>query len=279
MSFFKSFFHYLGLPFVVLAFGWKLLFIKRKTKKYLRDPESFPLEERYRYAYKIVKKVLYIYNVKITTKGFTKTPSIPCLFIANHKSELDPIILFKILYETPQTPYFKFIAKAELNTKSRFAQVFKLIDTVFIPRDDLRATLEIYKNQANIQKDKRSIVVFIEGTRIYDVGKLGDWHHGTLRIAYNSFAPIVPIVLYGTSGIKKEKKSNSKYKNKKRKIFVNCLSPIKSNNYLTVQPVNVCETIKKDFEQEYFRIHNLYSKDEKAVIFDEADEKPEEVRY
>lgn len=283
MRFLKLFFHYLGVPFVCVSFLWKYWRIKGKYRKYKNNPDSYPLEERYYAVYKLIKRFMYIKNYQVYTTGFDKIPSTPCLYIVNHKSSFDPLVLFMQLYENRKIPYFRFISKIEGNNKSRISCAMKLIDTIYIDRSDVRATYQIY-NELNPIKDKRSIVLFIEGTRVYEPNKLGDFHAGSLQIAQRNFVPIVPFVMWGTSGALSGD-TNRKFKNKRHQIFVNCLDKYNPSQFQTLSSVHLAEELNTKMSKELVRIDEVVNKqkkkyvDDPTLVFEQLDSESEEKRY
>ena len=172
--------------------------MKAKYKKYLTNPESMPIEIRYKSVYNLVKNVLYIKHYKISSSGLNDLPLNPGLYVVNHKSNMDPLVIFKLLYENTKIPYFRFIAKAELDSKSYLSYAFKLVDTIFINRENVRDTYNKFKEEINLNDDKRSIVIFPEGTRVIDPEKMIEFHEGSFRIAYKYLAPIIPTVIVGS---------------------------------------------------------------------------------
>ena len=280
MSVLKKILHWLAYPFVGIAFLWSMMRVKQKAKTYAKYPNSMPLEVRYEYVYKMAKRAIFLRNRKIETYGFEKNPQVPALYIANHKSTFDPIILFKYLYEYPQTPYFKFVAKKELNQNDFVSCALKLVDTIFIDRENPRSVIEVYRNQTNMIKERRSIVLFIEGTRIYDIDKIGPFHAGALHIAFNNLCPIVPVVMYGTIGNngKYDRKENVKYV-KSKKVYVECLPAIKSNDYMTTNINQLSDSLHDLIETKYLRIHKLVQEKRQKEIFEEPDQKPKGIRF
>lgn len=228
----------------------------------------------------MAKRAIFLRNIKIETYGFEKNPQVPALYIANHKSTFDPIILFKYLYEYPQTPYFKFVAKKELNQNDFVSCALKLVDTIFIDRENPRSVIEVYRNQTNMIKERRSIILFIEGTRIYDIDKIGPFHAGALHIAFNNLCPIVPVVMYGTIGNngKYDRKENVKYV-KSKKVYVECLPAIKSNDYMTTNINQLSDSLHDLIETKYLRIHKLVQEKRQKEIFEEPDQKPKGIRF
>lgn len=283
MSGIKTFFHYLGAPFVFISFAWKYWRIKAKYKKYKNNPSSYPIEERYYAVYKLAKRVLYLKYPRVHTTGFSKIPSTPGLYITNHKSSLDPVIMFVHLYENNKIPYFRFIAKKEEDTKSHASCAFKLIDTIFIDRSDFRKTFEQYA-QIKPLEDKRSVFLFIEGTRVYEPGKLGEFHAGSLRLAYNNCIPVVPFVIWGTSGMMGGDLDH-KHKSKGKQVYINCLGKYNPGEFITMNPVHFTNQLQDQMGEELKRIDDLVNKEKNkrvkdpTIIFNKLDEVDEGKRY
>ena len=277
-KFFKTVGWILSLPFVLLIFGLKVSRMKAKYKMYLTSPESMPVEIRYKSVYNLVKNVLYIKHYKISSSGLNDLPLNPGLYVVNHKSNMDPLVIFKLLYENTKIPYFRFIAKAELDSKSYLSYAFKLVDTIFINRENVRDTYNKFKEEINLNDDKRSIVIFPEGTRVIDPEKMIEFHEGSFRIAYKYLVPIIPTVIVGSIDLNKEKQPKN-YKNKNKIIYVNFLKPIKPQNYATVAINHTTKNIHELVYTEYLRIFNLIKENKQKMVFLEEDEKSRDRRY
>jgi len=252
--------------------------MKAKYKKYLTSPESMPVEIRYKSVYNLVKNVLYIKHYKISSSGLNDLPLNPGLYVVNHKSNIDPLVIFKLLYENTKIPYFRFIAKAELDSKSYLSYAFKLVDTIFINRENVRDTYNKFKEEINLNDDKRSIVIFPEGTRVIDPEKMIEFHEGSFRIAYKYLVPIIPTVIVGSIDLNKEKQPKN-YKNKNKIIYVNFLKQIKPQNYATVAINHTTKNIHELVYTEYLRIFNLIKENKQKMVFLEEDEKSRNRRY
>ena len=70
----------------------------------------------------------------------------------------------------------------------------KLVDTVFIDRDDPKAAVESLQDAAEMVKKGLSVVIAPEGTRI-DTKSVGLFKKGPFRLAMSAGVPIVPIVI------------------------------------------------------------------------------------
>lgn len=278
-----KFFRFIGwliaVPWVSLAFVISASLAKGKSKKYLVNPESMPIEIRYRTIYKLAKKFLFIKRYKIQSQGSINLPNVPAFYVTNHKSNMDPIVLFKILYENTKIPYFRFVAKQELSNNSLLAYLLKLIDTIFIDRNNFRSTLLVFNNEINFKTDKRSIIIFPEGTRNYNPEKIIDFHIGSFRIAYNSLVPIIPVAIAGLTDKNKESKKYG-YKNKNKIAYISFMKQIKPQEYANIN-INFTVTQAHDIiSNEYMRMFNLIKDNKKHPhVFEQKDEPAKGTRY
>jgi putative phosphoserine phosphatase/1-acylglycerol-3-phosphate O-acyltransferase len=70
----------------------------------------------------------------------------------------------------------------------------KLVDTVFIDRDDPKKAVESLKQAEELTKKGLSVVIAPEGTRL-DTKSVGPFKKGPFRLAMAAGVPIVPIVI------------------------------------------------------------------------------------
>jgi putative phosphoserine phosphatase/1-acylglycerol-3-phosphate O-acyltransferase len=114
----------------------------------------------------------------------------PCVFIFNHQSKLDPIIVMKLLREQ-----FTGVAKREAKNVPVFGQVFQIAGVAFVDRgntDQAKRALEPAVRK--IREDRMSLCIAPEGTRSV-TPRLGRFKKGPFHIAMQAAAPIVPIVM------------------------------------------------------------------------------------
>ena len=261
----KKFLHGLAYPFVALSLGLAFSSANRKAKKYKVDPNSMPIEKRYGYIYKLIKRVLFLHNIEVYVSGLKYCPKVPALYIINHKSMLDGLLIYKYLWENGDIPYFKIIAKSELG-KSKTNSALQLIDAVLINRQNIRDTAKLFAEEIKPSIDKKSFVVFPEGTRIYDPEKFGEFHPGSFRIALDNYIPIVPVVIYGSSGV--GIRENKQYLNKNKQIFISFLPPFKPNQFMTSHSVRLAEEIKNEMFKEYKRIDRIVKAQPNKLVKD-----------
>ncbi|MDR2461819.1 MAG: 1-acyl-sn-glycerol-3-phosphate acyltransferase [Mycoplasmataceae bacterium] len=258
MNFLRNTIHYFFLPIVVLLFFFGMLKIKKKARLHRKNKNLFFTKDRYTAIYKMVKKALYIKNVKlIYEKNVNYSFAKPILFVCNHKSNIDPLLIFKILYELCDGNFsneFIFISKIEnkKNKRSLTTSALDLLNTIFLDRTNVRQQFLAFQEQIDIVNSGKSIVIFPEGTRIYD-DTIGEFKPAAFKIAYKCYSQIQPIMIFGSSGLMD---NNKKYKNKNKKVIIKFLNLIKPNNFINTEEVFLAENIREKIEKEYLLLLN-----------------------
>ncbi len=136
-------------------------------------------------------------HVKVQVRGKENLEGVksPCIFVANHLSNLDGLILTKLLKKR-YDPHF--VAGIKLSNDN-FTNFFKtLIKTINIKPNT--ADLESMKTIINTLKNGESVMIFPEGTRSRS-GQMGEAKKGITLIARMAKVPIVPIGLMGTEQV------------------------------------------------------------------------------
>jgi putative phosphoserine phosphatase/1-acylglycerol-3-phosphate O-acyltransferase len=115
----------------------------------------------------------------------------PCLFVFNHSSKIDTIVVAKLLRQD-----FTGVAKAEAKNVPMFGQLFQLAGIALIDRGDRNAAQA--KMQPLVQKlrEGTSVVVSPEGTRTA-TPRMAPFKKGPFHIAMQAEVPVVPIVFRG----------------------------------------------------------------------------------
>lgn len=238
--------HLLAFPFVAISLLIGLARSKRLHKLYISDNDNLSENDRYNYVYKQAKKAVFIANCDIKYEGIEKIPNTPVMYVCNHKAGFDPLLLLKIFSENNDVIKSVFVSKIELLENRNVGNAAKLINTIFIDRKNLRSAIKCLEEEKKILSN-RSVVVFIEGTRI-KTKEFGEFKSAALEPAMTMLRPIVPVVIHGSLGVEQEnKKGYFKYK----KISVKFLDPIKPKQYVNTTRDGVAEKLKKIMYQEY----------------------------
>lgn len=248
-KFFSQIGHFLAFPFVAVALLWSMFRIKSKANKYRRDKNAIFPEERFKVVYKLCKKILFIKNVKVTIEDFEHLPTKSKLFVFNHKSNLDPIVLIKVLYEKLEGQCFSFVCKRELASKKIIKAAIDLIDGIYIDRDNPRQVFEIIDKQKQLIAKNYSIVISPEGTRVYS-DEINEYKSGVFKIAFDCFIPIISLTIYGTSGRLDKTKTNKK----KGPVFVKVNKIIRPKEFITTNILNVSNEIRNSTIDSYVEI-------------------------
>ena len=113
----------------------------------------------------------------------------PAVFIFNHRNNFDPVLVGSLLKEN-----WTGVGKKELQNDPIVGTLGKLVDTVFIDREDPKAAVESLQEAAELAKKGLSVLIAPEGTRL-DTKSVGPFKKGPFRLAMSAGVPIVPIVI------------------------------------------------------------------------------------
>lgn len=141
-----------------------------------------------------------------------------CVFVGNHQSYFDiPVLLGYV--SKPKA----FISKAEILKVPILSQWMKLMQCVFLVRNNPRQSIEAMNQAVENVKKGYSLVIFPEGHRAKD-GVMQDFKAGSFKLAFRSNAPIVPFTLDGTYHLFEEKGLSS------AKVVLTFHEPIATQN-------------------------------------------------
>ncbi|MCQ2773047.1 MAG: 1-acyl-sn-glycerol-3-phosphate acyltransferase [Bacilli bacterium] len=146
--------------------------------------------------------VLALFGVKIHAEGFENVPNDePFLVIANHRSNIDPIILDKLLRKYK----LAFICKHTLFRTPWIGKIIAKAGYLKLDRMDIGSGFEIVRHGQSYLDVGVSIGVFPEGTRGSDEHDIAPFKSGCFLIATKMRKPIVVTVLHNAHGINKWK--------------------------------------------------------------------------
>ncbi|BBY04890.1 HAD-IB family hydrolase/lysophospholipid acyltransferase family protein [Mycobacterium noviomagense] len=113
----------------------------------------------------------------------------PAVFIFNHRNQADPVITAALIRDN-----WVAVGKKELKSDPIMGTLGKMLEAVFIDRDDPAAAVETLHQVEDRARKGLSIMIAPEGTRV-DTTEVGPFKKGPFRIAMAAGIPIVPIVI------------------------------------------------------------------------------------
>ncbi len=120
----------------------------------------------------------------------------PCIFVFNHQSKADVMILAKLIRRD-----MGGVAKKEVRDTPVIGKLMELAGTVFIDRANARSAIKAMAPLIDaIKVDGKSIVIAPEGTRTLSP-KLGPFKKGAFHMAIQAGVPMVPIVIHNAGDV------------------------------------------------------------------------------
>lgn len=130
-------------------------------------------------------------SISVSGEEYISSLSQPVIFICNHLSNSDGLILNKVLKTVDPT----FVAGVKLSQNSVTSIGMNVVKTTAITPNS--ADTKSLKSIIKLVKKGESILIFPEGTRSR-TGSMLEAKKGVLLIAKMTGAPIIPIGLYGS---------------------------------------------------------------------------------
>ncbi len=139
-------------------------------------------------------------GVMYTVEGEENIPDDEAvLFVANHQSIFDfPAVLMCL--KKPCA----FIAKKEAASIPIVKDCMRLMDCVFIDRQNAREAIKALDAAAEMINSGRSMVIFPEGTRS-KTGELGEFKNGAYKIVEKTHCKVIPLLIDGSRKAFEEK--------------------------------------------------------------------------
>lgn len=177
---------FFGLVFILS------LFVRKKEYSY----NSF-----YRRIFNLYERfILSLFNVKVNVTGLEKIDKNSNFVLCfNHLSNLDTMVLDKILYDIPLV----FIGKESLFKIPFFGKIITKVGYISLNRENLRSELKSIKRGIDLINNKISSVgVAPEGTRNFTDKILLEFKPGCFRLVTKTDANIVIAIIKGTEKVK-----------------------------------------------------------------------------
>lgn len=171
--------------------------------RFVNPKKEYPKLSKF-YYYNLVTVIRIIFwftRTKVTVTGMDKVPEGKCLFVSNHRSNFDPmLVLAKFSKNLPG-----FVSKEGNFHIPIFGRMLHKCCFLTIDRENPRQSLMCLMKAADrIKDDQCSIGIYPEGTRNthFEEGLL-PFHNGVFKIAKMAKVPVVVLSVAGTENIHK----------------------------------------------------------------------------
>lgn len=146
----------------------------------------------------------------------------PAIFMFNHQSAVDPIIVAKIVRKD-----MGGVGKKEVGKIPIMGKMMRNMGTVFVDRKNSKNAIEAMQPLVDaVETDQKSIVIAPEGTRSYSK-KLGPFKKGAFHLALQTGVPVVPIVIHNAIDVQ----PNGMYLMRPATVKVDILSPVDTTGW------------------------------------------------
>jgi putative phosphoserine phosphatase/1-acylglycerol-3-phosphate O-acyltransferase len=120
----------------------------------------------------------------------------PCIFLFNHQSRADVLILAKLVRRD-----FSGIAKREMRDVPVVGKLLEMAGVVFVDRKSAQDAIKAMEPLVDaIRRDGKSVCIAPEGTRTLTPA-LGPFKKGAFHLAIQAGVPIVPVVIHNSGDV------------------------------------------------------------------------------
>lgn len=176
------------LVLIIVRFIFELPGLLLKIKKYKKDKDAYPYEERFNFVRKILVKAAKRARVRVHITGRENLPKEGgYLLTPNHQGMFDIVMAFNAI-DRP----FKIVYKQELDSVKVLKDVLAFMEYYSIDRTNLRQSMGVIRSAAKDLKAGYPMLIFPEGTRSRNGNQLLEFKGGTYKAAMNAKVPIVP---------------------------------------------------------------------------------------
>ena len=178
---------FLLVSYILFFIEWIVGKISKKAKDY----SSLRIVQ---WAFRVILKLS---GLKLTIKGKENIPEEPALFVGNHRSYFDILIMYVQCERLTG-----FVAKDSIEKIPSLRVWMRYLYCLFLDRDDPRAGMKMILQAIEYIKQGVSICIFPEGTR--NKGEelsLLPFKEGSFKIATKAGCPIVPVSINNSAEI------------------------------------------------------------------------------
>ncbi len=189
-------------------------------------------------------------GAKVIVRGKEKVPSGNALWIMNHRSNFDPMVLsnvfrFKKMIMVSKAGNFKIPILGGFIHKMGYLS---------INRENDREALKVILKLIARVKEGYSVTIYPEGTRNKTDAELLPFKNGVFKIATQTKVPIVVTTVYGTENIHKN------FPFRRTKVYLDIIDVIKQEDYQGKQTHEISELAEQMMLPIIKEHKNMYNK-------------------
>ena len=237
-----------GLSVVIFHFCY--------MRRYSKKPEKYSLERRYEVIQKEMKRVLNAFRVDFHIQGLEKINKLDekVLFISNHHSQTDPLILMDIIPKP-----VAFAAKKETLKMPFVGTVLRVMGGVALDRGNVMNQLKEIKNIVDLiqNEEKANAVIFAEGTRNkHPENGCLEFKGGSIKMGYMAKKAIVPISIYGSFRL-----LSINHYLKRYPVYIKFGDPIYPDEYQKMTSIELADKLRNQIDEDINRFRGLDRKE------------------
>ncbi len=142
---------------------------------------------------------LFGLGVRVRVEGEEKLPEGRFLFVSNHRSSYDPILMWHVF----RGRQLVFVTKPENFGVFAYGRIIHRLRFLGIDRENARRAIRtVYRAADLLKQDEATVGVYPEGKRSKSL-KLLEFHGGVFKIAQKAKVPVVVLTVEGTEFIHK----------------------------------------------------------------------------
>lgn len=207
--------------------------------KYSLNVDKYTDEERNRFLKYIVHIANKGGNVKIEAHGIENVPGENgFMLFPNHQGMYDVLALLDVCPKP-----LSVVAKKEVAKIPLLKQLFKVMNVIFMDREDVRQSMQVIIEVSKQVAQGRNYIIFPEGTRSKNGNKVGEFKGGSFKAATKAKCPIVPVALIDSF------KPFDTGSTEEVIVQVHFLQPMMYEEYKDMKTNEIAEEVKRRIEE------------------------------
>ncbi|MFU0827005.1 MAG: 1-acyl-sn-glycerol-3-phosphate acyltransferase [Lachnoclostridium sp.] len=188
-------------------------------------------------------------RVKIKCYGLENLPKeTGYVMYANHQGMFDALILL----ETHERP-FATVSKKEVKDIFFLKQIFRILRSKFIDREDVRQSMKVMMEVTKEVKEGRNYLIFPEGTRSKSSNRIKEFKSGSFKCAMNAKCPIVPVAIIDSY------KAFDTHSIAKLTVQIHYLQPLYYKDYQSMKSVEIAAYVAGQIKDVIEKYEGMYT--------------------